>query len=135
MPRAAINVEVFEILNINDYGAGGIFEGGAASTIAEEYGGVDPIDDTCEGRSCIGMLTRVRQMKLYNPLSLANVQQTSFGYTVEYTAQVDPSTPFIPPLCLSWRTSSRMDSSADMQYAYRGYIDEQGSLAMNVHDS
>lgn len=69
MPHAAaIDVEVFEILDINDYGVNGIFESYDAFAIAKDFGGVDPIGDTCEGRSCIGMLTRVRQMKLYNCL-------------------------------------------------------------------
>lgn len=63
LARAAINVEVFEIVNINDYDVEGEFEESSTAVIAREYGGVDPIDDDCEGRSCIGILTRVRQLR------------------------------------------------------------------------
>lgn len=63
VPHAAIDVEVFEILNMNDFEADGEFEGTTSRSVVEVYGGVHPIDDDCEGTSCIGMLTRVCQLR------------------------------------------------------------------------
>lgn len=63
-PHAAINVELLEILAIDDYEVDGEFEGSDSGTIDVTYGGVDPIDNDCEGKECIGMFTRVSQLRL-----------------------------------------------------------------------
>lgn len=60
---AAITVESIEVLRV-EIDAAGAFDGydGDRFVESDDFIDFDPRDDTCEGRRCIGMLTRVRNM-------------------------------------------------------------------------
>ena len=62
LSAAAITVESIEVLRV-EIDTAGEFDGDDGDRFVEsdEFIGIDPRDDGCEGRRCIGMLTRVRR--------------------------------------------------------------------------
>lgn len=60
---AVITVEYVEVMSTSEFFrfATGEFDTVSDSTIADDYGGVNPLDTECGGVRCIGMLTTVSE--------------------------------------------------------------------------
>ena len=56
---AAISVELSEVLGVGEATAYGEFTSLSTFRLADDYGGIDPIDKDCSGAKCIGTFTRV----------------------------------------------------------------------------
>lgn len=60
--RAAISVELSEVLDVSEATVYGEFETWNPSFVETHVNGVDPIDNDCSGLTCVGSFTRVRDM-------------------------------------------------------------------------
>ena len=59
---AAISVELSEVLGVGEATAYGEFTALSAFGIANDYGGIDPLDKDCSGAKCVGPFTRVSDL-------------------------------------------------------------------------
>ena len=61
---AAISVELSEVLGVGEATAYGEFTTLNTFSIANFYGGIDPLDNDCSGAKCVGSFTRVSDLYL-----------------------------------------------------------------------
>lgn len=79
-PLAAITVELFETLPLQDAFASGEYTRAGSYQIENSFGGVDPIESDCYVGRCVGLLTRVSHGFSQNSMRTTEVGSTLYFY-------------------------------------------------------
>lgn len=121
---AGIVVELSEILRVGDDFARGTYQTSFAETIADDFGGVDPIDADCPAAGkCIGLLTRDGSFEL----------DSRYGCTEPFLSTPDDSRDAMDTCGVSYElTASSADTSTIASVKIALHPDSISTLTVSV---